>query len=175
MHDLDNETSPEMAQQFEELLLSFPKELAASVEGLRSLSEAQRTQKKYEVAIKTLQKVIALNPDAEDQVTIAAIYREAKRYAQALVSADQAVKKDQENARAHYERACSLAQLGRKWEALAALKKVIAMDDEYAYDLAAESDLQPLAALPEFKALLPKEEAPAEPGAKPEQSKAAKP
>ena len=45
MHDLDNETSPEMAQQFEELLLSFPKELAANVEGLRSLSEAQRTQK----------------------------------------------------------------------------------------------------------------------------------
>ncbi len=175
MHDYEEETSPEMAQRFEEFLLSFPKELAASVEGLRALSETQRTQKKYDAAIKTLQKVIALNPDAGDQITIAAIYRETKRFAQALVAADQAIKKDRENALAHYERACALTQLGRKREALAALKKVVELDKEYAYDLAEEPDLNPLVALPEFKALLPKEKEPAEQDPKPEQSKAAKP
>lgn len=175
MHDFAEETNAEMAQQFEALLLSFPKELAGSGEGLRALSEAQRMQKKYDAAIKTLQKVITLQPEDDDQVTIAGIYREAKRYAPALVTADQIIKKDRENPRAHYERACALAQLGRKREALAALKKVIELDEEYAFDLAAETDLKPLATLSEFKALLPKEESSADQDVKPEQSKAAKP
>lgn len=175
MHDYEDEVSPEMAQRFEELLLSFPKELAVSEDGWRGLSEAQRLQEKYDAAIKSLQKVIAINPEAGDQVTVAAIYRETKRFAQALAAADLAIKQDRESARAYFERACALAQLARKREALVALKKAIELDEEYAYGLEEEPDLKPLTTTPEFKALLPKDESTTEADAKPEQSKAAKP
>ncbi len=171
----DDDLSAEMAQHYEEVLLSVPKELSASADGLRGLAEAQRVQQKYDAAIKTLQKVVVLQPDGGERVVIAAIYREAKRFAPALVAADQAIKRDQENAGAHYERACALAQLGRKREAITALKKTLELNEGYAYNLAEESDLKSLAALPEFKALLPKDEEQAESDAKPEQSKAAKP
>ncbi len=171
--DLDAET----AKHYEELLLSAPKELSSSADGLRGLAEAQRVQQKYDAAVKSLQKVVVLQPDSGDQVSIAAIYREAKRFAPALAAADQAIKRGAEDASAYYERACALAQLGRKREALAALKKMIELNKHYAYGLAEEADLQPLATLPEFKALLPKTEEAAEADAKPEpaQSKAAKP
>jgi tetratricopeptide (TPR) repeat protein len=174
MHD-EEETSQKMAQRLEELLLSFPKELSTSLEGLRGLSEAQRAQQKYDAAIKTLQKAIMLDPEGGDQVTIASIHREIKRYAQALIAANQAIQQDQENAGAHYERACALAQLGRKRESLAALKKALELEEEYAYGLEDEPDLKPLAGMPDFKALLPKDEESTDSDPNPEQSKAAKP
>ena len=175
----DEDLEVETAKLYEELLLSVPKELAASTDGLRGLAEAQRVQQKFDAAVKTLQKVISLEPDGGDHVYIASIYREAKRYAQALVAADQAVKRDAENARAYYERACALTQLGRKREAIGALKKLLALAEDYAYGLAEEADLKPLATLPEFKAMLPKDEGPADANNKTEpstaQSKAVKP
>jgi tetratricopeptide (TPR) repeat protein len=175
MHDDEEEPSQEMTQRLEELLLSFPKELSASIDGLRGLSEAQRAQQKYDAAIKTLQKVMALDSAGGDQVTIASIHREAKRYSHALIAADQAIKQDRENAGAHYERACALAQLRRQREALVALRKALELDADYAYEIADEPDLQPLTGLPDFKALLPKDEEPAEANAKSPESKAAKP
>jgi Flp pilus assembly protein TadD len=53
---------------------------------------------------------------------------------------------------AFFERACSLTQLGRRREALAALKQMLALDPETLFD-PDDPDLQPLANLPEFKAL----------------------
>ena len=172
MHQ-DEDTTPEMAQLFEALLISFPKELSSSWDGLRGLSEAQRTQKKYDVAIKTLQKVVALQPDGGDQTTIASIYRETRRFPPALLAATQAIKQDPESSEGYFERACALTQLGRKREAIAALTKAIEFNKFIVHRLESEDDLKPLAALPSFKALLPKEEEPENEAASPPQSKAA--
>ncbi len=172
MHQ-DEDTTPEMAQLFEALLMSFPKELFGSWDGLRGLSEAQRTQKKYDVAIKTLQKVVALQPDGGDQTTIASIYRETRRFPPALLAATQAIKQDPESAEGYFERACALTQLGRKREAIAALTKAIEFNKFIVHRLESEADLKPLAALPAFKALLPKEEESENEAASPPQSKAA--
>lgn len=164
----------ETAQRYEELLLSVSKELSSIPDGLRGLAEAQRVQQKYDAAIKTLQRVVSLQPDEGDLLVIATIYREAKRFALALSAADQILQREAENAGAYYERACALAQLGRKREALTALKKTLELNEDYAYNLLEESDLKPLANLPEFKALLPKDEE-TDSEAKSGQSKAAKP
>lgn len=84
-------------------------------------------------------------------------YRTLRDWRAALQWADAAIKLSAEDADAHYNRACALARLGRAQEAIAALKRVIELDEEYAEYLADEEDLKPLARLPQFKKLLPKE------------------
>lgn len=76
----------------------------------------------------------------------------------ALASAEAAIKIDDEDVDAHYHRACALARLGRSQDSIAALKRVIELDEDYAELFAEEEDLKPLARLPQFKKLLPKEE-----------------
>jgi tetratricopeptide (TPR) repeat protein len=85
------------------------------------------------------------------------ILRGLSRWITALREADKAVSLDPKDAEAHYERACSLAQLRRPKDALAALTKAIELDDSFAEFLEEEEDLKPLATLPGFKKLLPKE------------------
>jgi tetratricopeptide (TPR) repeat protein len=143
-------------QRREQFLLLFPQELARSKTGLTSLAEAQNAQNRYTDAAKTMQRVLALGADAYDYITLARLSREAKRYAEALAAADQALKLNAENVSAHYARALALAQLGRKKEAVAALQKVLEKSDYYAGQLAEEEELKPLAEMPEFKALLKK-------------------
>ena len=63
-----------------------------------------------------------------------------------------------EDSEAHYHRACALARLGRSKQAMAALKRAIEIDEELADGISEEADLQSLARLPEFKALIPKDE-----------------
>jgi tetratricopeptide (TPR) repeat protein len=154
----DDDVAPEILQEFEKLLLSFPNELGKSQNGLRALSEAQRMQKKYDLSIKTLQRVITLSSSSEDQVTIAEIYREMKKFPLALIASEKAIKMDEENSVAYFERACALARLARKREALTALKKALELDPEISYLLSYEEDLKPLATMPEFKKLVPKED-----------------
>ena len=61
-----------------------------------------------------------LQPDGGDQTTIASIYRETRRFPPALLAATQAIKQDPESAEGYFERACALAQLSRKREAITA-------------------------------------------------------
>ncbi len=143
---------PDYAKSLEQLLLAFPKELSGSKVGLVLLTEAQEAQNKIADAIKTMQRAVAIEADAGDYEYLSQLYRRQRRFTEALSAANQAVEFDEKSADAHFERACSLAQLGRKREALAALKQMMEIDPDAGFD-PEEPDLQPLAALPEFKAL----------------------
>jgi tetratricopeptide (TPR) repeat protein len=143
---------PDYAKTLQNLLLSFPKELAASKSGLILLANAQEAQNKVAEAVKTMQRAVAINAEADDYEYLSQLYRQQRRFTEALNAANLAIKSDSKLAMAFFERACSLAQLGRKREALAALKQMMALDPEAVFD-PEELDLQPLANLPEFKAL----------------------
>src|SRR5262245_48148126 len=99
-----------------------------------------------------MQRAIAIEPYSSSYEYISSLYRTQRRFTEALGAANQAVKLDEDSADAQFERACSLAQLGRKREALAALKRMLEIDPEAVFD-PEERDLQPLAAMPEFKAM----------------------
>ncbi|HKX32532.1 MAG TPA: hypothetical protein VJ302_32900 [Blastocatellia bacterium] len=143
---------PEYAKGLESLLLAFPKELAGDKSGLILLASAQESQNKAAEAAKTMQSVVALNAEADDYEYLSQLYRRQQRFPEALNAANQALKLDSKFAGAYFERACSLAQLGRNREALATLKQLMDLEGENFFDLD-DLDLQPLAHLPEFKAV----------------------
>jgi tetratricopeptide (TPR) repeat protein len=148
----DEGYDPDYAKALEPLLLAFPKELEGSVTGLVLLAGAQEAQNKIGDAIKSMQRAIAIEPYASSYEYLSSLFRSQRRFTEALGAANEAVKLDEDSSDAHFERACSLAQLGRKREALAALKRMLEIDPETVFD-PDEPDLQPLAAMPEFKAL----------------------
>lgn len=157
LFDEDDKVIPERCQSLEQLLSSLPKEVSASREALQLLSRSQRWQENYDAAIKSLQRAAPLGLETYEHTEMAVLHRLAKRYAQSLAAANQALKLDVNYAAAHYERACSLTQLKRYREAIAALKKSIELNDAYQQMLNVD-DLQPLTKMAEFKALLPKPE-----------------
>src|SRR5262249_14178195 len=116
------------------------------------LAKVQDAQNKTGDAIKSMQRAIAIEPSGDSYEYLSQLYRSQRRFTEALNAADQAVKLDESSVDAHFERACSLAQLGRKREALAALKQMMGIDPETVFD-PDEPDLQPLATMPEFKAM----------------------
>src|SRR5262249_34081300 len=124
----------------------------ASVAGWVLLAGAQEAQNKTGDAIKSMQRAIAIKPFADSYEYLSRLYRSQRRFAEALNAANQAAKLNEKSVDAQFERACSLAQLGRKREALAALKQMLELDPETVFD-PDEPDLQPLAATPEFKAM----------------------
>ncbi len=140
------------AKALENLLLAFPKELEGSVAGWSLLAGVQDAQNKTGAAIKSMQRAIAIEPFASSYEYLSSLYRSQRRFIEALNAANQAIKLDESSADAYFERACSLAQLGRKREALAALKQMLEVDSEAVFD-PDEPDLQPLATTPEFKAM----------------------
>ena len=170
----DEGYDPDYAKALENLLLAFPKELEGSVAGWVLLAGVQDAQNKTGDAIKSMQRAIAIEPFASSYEYLSSLYRSQRRFTEALNAANEAVKLDESSADAHFERACSLAQLGRKREALAALKQMLELDSEAAFD-PDEPDLQPLAAMPEFKAMKEKVKEASAPsnetkgGAKPEE------
>jgi transglutaminase-like putative cysteine protease/tetratricopeptide (TPR) repeat protein len=148
----DEGYDPDYAKAIEPLLLAFPKELEGSVTGLVLLAGVQEAQNKIGDAIKSMQRAIAIEPYASSYEYLSSLYRSQRRFTEALGAANQAIKLDEDSADSHFERACSLAQLGRKREALAALKRMLEIDPDAVFD-PDEPDLQPLAAMPEFKAM----------------------
>jgi tetratricopeptide (TPR) repeat protein len=148
----ENGFDPDYARALESMLISFPKELAASKPGMVLLASAQESQNKAAEAAKTMQSVVAVNAEADDYEYLSQLYRQQQRFPEALNAANQALKLDSKFAGGYFERACSLAQLGRKREALASLKQLMELDTEILFDLD-DLDLQPLANLPEFKAV----------------------
>lgn len=148
----DEGFDPDYAKALENLLLSYAKELGASKSGLVLLANAQEAQNKMADAAKTMQRAVAIKAEPDDYEYLSQLYRQQQRFTEALNATNQALKLDSKFAMAYFERACSLAQLGRKREAMAALKQVMALNPEALFD-PDEPDLQPLANLPEFKAL----------------------
>ena len=159
LHEQD-ECDEEQYPQLETLLLAFPKELSTSKSGLLLLAEAQEGQEKISAAIKTLQRVITLKAEADDYSYLAQLLRKARRFAETVTAATQAIKLSENEgstAMAYFERACARSQLGLKKAALADLEQVLKTDAIYVFE-GEDADLKPLAALPEFKALVEKAE-----------------
>lgn len=147
-----SDLAEEEVKALEALLLAFPREIARSRSGLYLLAGAQNSLNKNAEAIKTAQRIVTLSPEPGDYEYLSSLYRQARRFPEALAAANQALKLKETSSTAHFERACALAQLGRKREAIAALKQMIETSGEAGFD-ADDPDLQPLAALPEFKAM----------------------
>lgn len=143
---------PDYAKALESLLLAFPKQLEGSGVGWILLAGVQDAQNKIGDAIKSMQRAIAIEPSASSYEVLSRLYRSQRRFTEALNAANQAIKLEEDSVDAHFERACSLAQLGRKREALAALKQMLEIDPETVFD-PEEPDLQPLTTMPEFKAM----------------------
>ena len=143
------------AQALEILLLSFPKELEGREAGWSLLADLQEAQDKLDAAIKSIQHVIAINPGVDSYLSLSRLYRSQQKFTLALNAANQALKLDESSVDAHFERACSLARLARKREALAALKKMFEIEPDTVFDTD-EADLQPLSTMPEFKAIIEK-------------------
>ncbi|MFN0110884.1 MAG: transglutaminase domain-containing protein [Blastocatellia bacterium] len=141
---------PDSAKLREDLLAAFTKEVSASQSGLRLLANVQEAQDKLAEAIKTIQRSIAIEATFDDYHWQSRMYRKLRRFTEALNAANNAVKLDDSETYAQFERACSLAQLGRKREAITALKELIESMPYFNMD---DPDLQPLATMPEFKAL----------------------
>jgi tetratricopeptide (TPR) repeat protein len=150
--DIEEGFDPDYASALEELLLAYQKELETSKAGLVLLARAQEGQNKTTEAVKSMQRAVAIDAEREDYKFLSQLYRQQRRYSEALNAANQAIKLDVNFAVAYFERACSLTQLGRKREALAALKQMMTLDGDSSIDLD-EPDLQPLANMPELKAL----------------------
>jgi tetratricopeptide (TPR) repeat protein len=150
---LDDEGfDPDYAKLLEDLLLAFPKELGVSRAGMVLLANAREAQNKTGEAIKAMQSAVAIDAEADDYEYLSELYRQQHRFTEALNAANHALKLDGKSASAQFERACSLSQLGRKREALVALKQMLVLDPEIIFD-PEEADLQPLANMPEFKSI----------------------
>lgn len=141
---------PDSAKIREALLLAFASEVAHSQTALRLLANLQESQNKIGEAIKSIKRSIVIEAEAEDYQTLSRLYREQRRFREALAAADEALKLDESDLYAQYERACSLAQLGRKREAITALRLMLDAEPPLFFD-DTEPDLQPLAATPEFR------------------------
>lgn len=150
--DEEDGYQPEYAASLESLLLAFTKEMEGSALGWTLLAELQYAQKKAGAAIKSIQRALAIKPSADSFVYLSMLYRSERRYAESLSAADQAVKLEAESVAAHFERACSLARLGRKNEAMKALNRVFEIDPDTYFDTE-EADLQSLSAIPEFQTM----------------------
>jgi tetratricopeptide (TPR) repeat protein len=153
--NLEEEPTADEGRAFESILLSFPDQLNRSHSGLSLLTMAYNAQNKFNEAVKTLRRALALEESAEDYAYLSTLLRKVRRFPEAADAADQALRLDPHSGDAWFERACSLAQLGRKREALAALKQMLRLDPQNSF-APDEPDLWPLAASPEFQAIVQK-------------------
>ncbi|MBO0800777.1 MAG: tetratricopeptide repeat protein, partial [Blastocatellia bacterium] len=160
--DTEDGYEPEYAASLENLLLSFPKVMEGSAVGWVLLSELQEAQKKTAAAIKSIQRSLQIEASAESYVYLSMLLRSERRYAESLDAADRGLKLEEDDVAAHFERVCALARLGRKDEAMAALKRMLEIDADTYFD-PDEPDLEPLAELPEFQAIKEKVAKPGSP------------
>jgi tetratricopeptide (TPR) repeat protein len=102
-----------------------------------------------------LRKAAALNSKLADPYDLMAeAFRKLHDWTAALNAADTAIRLGADDSEGYYQRACALARLGRRNEAMAALKRAVELDEDLSDSLEDEEDLKPLATLPEFKRLI---------------------
>jgi transglutaminase-like putative cysteine protease/Tfp pilus assembly protein PilF len=150
--DLDDSDHGDVA---EELAAAEPTRMARSTQANLNLAYIRIGSDRPREALPLLKKAIELDPKSLDAYNeMALVYRNLKDWRGELAAADSAVKIDEEDSDAHYNRACALARLGRLNESLTALKRSLDLDKVGRLDPATEEDLKPLARLPGFKKLL---------------------
>lgn len=137
------------------LAAAQPERMAKNVRANTSLAGIRLRAGRARDALPLLKKALSIDPNyVAAHNLMASAYRTLRDWQSALAAADAACRLDQADSEAHYHRACALARLGRKKEAMAALKRSIELDDFMGEDLGEEEDLKPLANLPEFKKLV---------------------
>ncbi len=141
----------------EGLAASQPQRMAQSKQANLYLARIRLDHDHAAEALPLLKKAAALDRTLSDPYDVMAeAYRKLHQWGAALTAADTAIRLSNDDSEAHFERACALARLGRRNEAIAALKRAIELNAELADSLEDEDDLKPLITLPEFKKLLPK-------------------
>ena len=157
-YDLENDLAlwqdKEHLHELESLLLEFAERLAKNNDALRLRSAVQTVLGRTEAALETLQRAINLQAEAKDYSDLAKLFRVLHRYEEAAMAAQASLKLDKNYYGAHFHLACAYAQLGRKQEAIRALRQyenapMRLMSLSYQQ----ETDLQPIAEMPEFKEL----------------------
>jgi tetratricopeptide (TPR) repeat protein len=142
----------------EGLAASQPQRMAHSAAANLSLARVRIDHNHPREALPLLRKATALDTKSSNAYDLMAeAFRKLHEWTAALNSADTAIGLSKDDADAYYNRACALARLGRRTEAVTTLKRALELDDELAETLAEEEDLKSLALLPEFKKLLPKD------------------
>jgi tetratricopeptide (TPR) repeat protein len=132
-----------------------PARVKGSAEANFFLGKIHLDEGRYAVALNHLNLSAQLyKTSSSPYVAMATLYRKQSRWSAALKAADQAIKFDEEDCEAYYERACALARLGRLREAMAALEKSVDLDPDHLEWIPDEADLKPLSSLPAFKKLL---------------------
>lgn len=145
----------------EGLAASQPQRMAKSAPANLSLARVRLAHDHPREALPLLKKAATLDVKSSDPYdSMAEAYRKLHQWTAALNAADVAIRINSQDSEGHYERACALARLGRRNEAVVALKRALELDEDIADSLEDEEDLKPLATLPEFKKLLPKRERP---------------
>lgn len=132
-----------------------PARMKANAEANLLLGRIHTEAGRYAIAFKHLNLTAQLEKTwSAPYVVMATIYRKQSHWGAALKAADQAIKLDEEDCEAYYERACALARLRRLKEAMAALEKSVDLDPDHLEWVPDEADLKPLSSLPAFKKLL---------------------
>ena len=112
------------------LAAAQPERMAKNVRANTSLAGIRLKTDRAREALPLLKKAISIDPNyVAAHNLMASAYRKLRDWPSALAAADTACKIDQEDSEAHYNRACALARLGRKKEAIAALKRSIELDE----------------------------------------------
>ncbi|HEX8184839.1 MAG TPA: transglutaminase domain-containing protein, partial [Blastocatellia bacterium] len=145
----------------EALVAAHPERLAKNFDAIMMLARIRMESGNAKEALPLLKKANQLKPEsAEAHTSMADAYRKLKNWPAALAAADTALRIDGENFLAFYHRACALARLGRKQEAMLALKRAAEMLESISIShfIEDEEDLRPLAGLAEFKQLLKKKD-----------------
>lgn len=144
----------EELRKLEAFLQEIKESLAKSKHGLRLLARVQMRLGKNKASLEALQQVLKLEPEAQDHASLAMLHRQLRHYEAAADAARRAIQLDENHTAAWFHLACALAQLGRREESIAALRRY----EEHpwrliGFDYRDEPDLQPLAELLEFKEL----------------------
>jgi Flp pilus assembly protein TadD len=143
----------------EALVAAHPERLARNFDGNLGLARLRVFAGRPKDALPLYKKASEIKQDSADPHTgMAEAYRRLKNWSAAIAAGDAALRVDAKNAEAHYHRACALAQLGRRREALASLKLAVELEDLLSGLLEEEEDLKPLAGLAEFKKLIKKDD-----------------
>ena len=146
----------------EGLAASQPQRMARSYGANLNLARIRLDNDRTREALPLLKKAAALDSKSSDPYDwMAEAYRKLREWPAALNAADTAIRLHNDDGDAYFHRACVLARLGRRTEAMTALKRALELDEGFEELLADEEDLKSLAMLPEFKKLLPKSEPPA--------------
>lgn len=142
----------------EGLAASYPQRMSRSALANLNLARIRLNHEHPREALPLLRKAAALDQKSPGPYTaMAEAHRKLREWIAALNAADTAIRLSSKDGDAHFQRACALARLGRRAAALASLKRAIELDEEISYLLDEEEDLKPLAAMAEFKKLLPKD------------------